>query len=384
MTERIVRPVLGAVARLRERFRREDPPDRHAAEREAHGAIQGEWLGDAPRGYFGLPVLRQPHWKWHVPLYFFCSGIAGGAFFVATLADWLGDEDDRATVAAGRYLALAGVAASLPLLIDDLGRPSRFHHMLRILKPRSPMSVGAWALTLFGALAGGSALLQARADGLVPLRPRIGAADGLVPRHPRMLAADELMPYHRRIGAVERALPRGLGLVGLPLAAFLASYTGVLLAATAVPLWGRARAYLGPIFFCSGMSTALAAISLASKAIGSAGESGLARLRDLELLALAGELVAVSGAVRTLGDLGRPLVARPWGPLFWGGSVGLGQVVPALLLGRHLLGGRRRGGWLDVAASIAVLIGGLATRFAIVEAGKTSADSPSAAFDYHR
>ena len=32
------------------------------------------------------------------------------------------------------------------LLVADLGRPERFHHMLRVAKPTSPMSVGTWIL----------------------------------------------------------------------------------------------------------------------------------------------------------------------------------------------------------------------------------------------
>jgi hypothetical protein len=35
------------------------------------------------------------------------------------------------------------------LLVLDLGDPLRFHHMLRVFKPGSPMSVGTWSLTIF-------------------------------------------------------------------------------------------------------------------------------------------------------------------------------------------------------------------------------------------
>jgi hypothetical protein len=37
----------------------------------------------------------------------------------------------------------------LVLFVFDLGDPLRFHHMLRVFKPRSPMSVGTWCLTIF-------------------------------------------------------------------------------------------------------------------------------------------------------------------------------------------------------------------------------------------
>jgi hypothetical protein len=35
------------------------------------------------------------------------------------------------------------------MLVFDLGDPLRFHHMLRVFKPHSPMSVGTWCLTIF-------------------------------------------------------------------------------------------------------------------------------------------------------------------------------------------------------------------------------------------
>jgi formate-dependent nitrite reductase membrane component NrfD len=287
--------------------------------------------------YYGLPVLKRPHWKWQIPLYFFLSGLAGSSYLIATVAEWLGSGADRPIVAAGRYLALGGVTAGVPLLIDDLGRPTRFHHMLRIVKPRSPMSVGSWALTFFGGFAAGSALLQ------------------------RMAAPTRLR--------------RMVGLCGLPFAAFVASYTGVLLAATAVPLWARARLFLPPLFVLSGTSTALALIGLLSRMPG--------RLRDLEAVALVGELCAVAALVGALGPrIGRPLLAgRTAGP-FWVGAVGLGQIAP-LLLHASQARGRARSRTLEALGAGLVIVGGLLTRWTLVEAGKASADDPEAALAHH-
>jgi len=196
--------------------------------------------------------------------------------------------------------------------------------------------MGSWTLTLFGAVAGGSALLEL-----------VGAP---------------------------RALRRGLGALGAPLAAFVGAYTGVLLSATAVPLWGRARTFLSPIFFLSGCSAALAAIGLTLRLDGRIRPGTEQRLRDLETLVLAGELALTSAELRHLGELARPLVARPHGPTFWAGSVVLGQVVPLAL---NLFG---RAAWLSSAL---VLVGSLITRQVVVKAGKSSADDPQAAFRYH-
>ena len=57
------------------------------------------------------------------------------------------------TTGSGAEALSLAASASPDLLILDLGRPERFVNMLRIFKPRSPMSMGAWALTLFGNLA---------------------------------------------------------------------------------------------------------------------------------------------------------------------------------------------------------------------------------------
>ena len=36
-------------------------------------------------GYYGIPMLKQPQWKWEVPLYFFVGGAAGSAAVVGAM-----------------------------------------------------------------------------------------------------------------------------------------------------------------------------------------------------------------------------------------------------------------------------------------------------------
>lgn len=302
----------------------------------------------APRGYHGVPVLRRPHWKWHIPLYFFVSGVGSGAALIGAIAGMSAGRGNDVIARRGQAIGLLAVATALPLLIDDLGRPARFHHMLRTFKPRSPMSMGSWALLLFGNLTG----LATAADGLAN---RVGAV-----RYATWL----------RGGA---ALARAVLIVP---AAFVASYTGVLLAATAVPLWARARAVLPPLFLVAAVSTGAAAIDLS---LGEEDRSARATVKDIETAALAGELALVALLVRRLGEYGRPLVARPWGQLFWG-AVLLGQIVP-LLFGLAHAGDRP--GMRDRALRCATLVGGWVLRWTIVQAGKTSADDPVAALDFH-
>src|SRR5262249_24547616 len=51
----------------------------------------------------------------------------------------------------------------------DLGDPLRFHHMLRVFKPSSPMSLGTWSLTVYSlSLTLIVAIEVAQAIGLLP------------------------------------------------------------------------------------------------------------------------------------------------------------------------------------------------------------------------
>jgi hypothetical protein len=46
-------------------------------------------------------------------------------------------------------VALVFLLTDLLMLVSDLGDPLRFHHMLRVFKPSSPMSLGTWSLTVY-------------------------------------------------------------------------------------------------------------------------------------------------------------------------------------------------------------------------------------------
>jgi len=158
--------------------------------------------------YYDYPVLKAPVWKWEIIWYFFFGGLAAGCYVIATIASLFGSKEDRSVARTGYYLSLLAVLPCPPLLIKDLGRPERFLHMLRILKVKSPMSMGTWALVSFSLFSGLTAVIQ-------------GARDGILGRWwgARLLAG----------------LPQRLiALPGTALGVFLGGYTGVLLAATAV------------------------------------------------------------------------------------------------------------------------------------------------------
>ena len=114
------------------------------------------------RSYYGRQILKTPAWEDKIAYYFFAGGLSGGCALLAAGADLTG----RPALRRGsRVGGLAALAAGAYFLVADLGRPERFHHMLRVAKPTSPMSMGTWLLTAYG-----PALGLAAASELVPKR----------------------------------------------------------------------------------------------------------------------------------------------------------------------------------------------------------------------
>src|SRR5262245_39133632 len=205
----------------------------------AKGVVTGRGVdvagGPIPRkpGYYGQPVVRPPVWTWEIPLYFFFGGIAGMSAVIA-LAAAIFDHLDLARVAMW-IAAIAGAVVSPILLIMDLGRPHLFLHMLRVFKHRSPMSMGAWILTAFGACT---------VPGLIALE----------------LHAHQVFP-----GALDQLLRLAAGVLIFGATIFgtlLATYTGVLIGATAIPAWFLHRNLLPIHFGTAGLGSAAAVLEL--------------------------------------------------------------------------------------------------------------------------
>src|SRR5439155_17216786 len=79
------------------------------------------------------------------------------------------------------------------------------------------------------------------------------------------------------------------------LGTYLGSYTGVLLASTAVPVWSRSRVFLPPIFVCTAAATGAAANRLVLAASGTpVGDPTRTALGTVETAAMATELVMSS------------------------------------------------------------------------------------------
>jgi len=273
--------------------------------------------------YYGRPVIKEPVWTPEIPLYFFTGGLAGASAGLAFVADATGNE-----VLARRAWAAAmgGIAVSPVLLISDLGVPSRFLNMLRMFKVTSPMSVGSWILS-----GSGATTTLATANALTGLFPVLG-----------------------------KAAKPAAALLGLP----LATYTGALIANTAVPVWHNARNTLPALFGAGAAASAGAAATIMTPV------RDAAPARRLAIIGAAAELVATNVMEQKLGSLAEPYHEGPSGTLARTAKVL--TAVGAMAIGGW--GHRRRSA--AVFGGAALLGGALAERFAVFRAGFASAKDP--------
>ncbi|MEV4766983.1 NrfD/PsrC family molybdoenzyme membrane anchor subunit [Micromonospora chokoriensis] len=284
--------------------------------------------------YYGRPILKPPVWKRDIAGYLFTGGLAAGGALIGAGAQLTG-RPGLCTV--GRWTALGGIAASTYLLVHDLGQPARFHHMLRVVKVTSPMSVGTWILAAFGPLAGVAAVAE-----LAPL-----------------------LPQHGVLGLARRIAPPVGDVAGLAAAATapaLATYTGVLLADTAVPAWHEAYPYLPFVFGGSALAAATGVGLIAAPA---------AQTAPLRRLAVVAATIKYLGGRRMeqLGLTGEPYRQGRSGRLVRAGDVLLGVGTVAALFSR-------RSRVLSAISGAALVASSVATRFGVFEAGRMSARDP--------
>ena len=288
-------------------------------------------MRSAPISDIHGPFIHAPLWGWVVATYFWFGGMASGSAFVSLACDTAGD---HRSAAIARKVALGAVAPAPLLLIADLGRPERFLNMVRIFKPRSPMNTGAWCLVAFsgsGALAVGCDLIG---------RPKAA---------------------------------RALGALTSLFGSYLGSYTGVLLACSAVPVWTRSRVILGPAFVATATATGAAATRLVLVASGlPRGHPTRRALGTIETASMLAELSITAVGERRMGDAAEALRRGRPGLYFR-----TAKSLVALGLSLRLVA-RRTGPREHELASVMYLAAGLLFRFAWVYAGKVSATDDAA------
>ncbi len=298
--------------------------------------------------------VRDPDWTWYILFYFFFAGLSGGSYAIASLLRVFGKAQDEPAARLGYYVSFFTLLPCPVLLTLDLGEPLRFWHMLVDTTPGqvslafkywSPMSVGAWALVVFGGFATASAV-----DALV--RDRAG-------RWPKIPGG---------------ALGKLFSLLGLLFGLFIAGYTGVLLSVSNQPVWSDTWA-LGGLFLASGLSGSAALLGwlvrFRKPAEVTAGAFALSE-RYFQLLELALIVIFVVTLIPT-GALTRTF-GLPWILLWLVALVGLARgLAPQGTTRVNASGNGAGNGAIAVktahaatTASLIVLIGILALRAAII------------------
>ena len=100
-------------------------------------------------GYANMPITKAPDWHGTIAWDALFNGMATGLFLAAAISELAAPEIFTPVAKVAYPIALVVLLIDLGMLVLDLGDPLRFHHMLRVFKPVSPMSVGTWSLTIF-------------------------------------------------------------------------------------------------------------------------------------------------------------------------------------------------------------------------------------------
>src|SRR5580658_457352 len=202
-------------------------------------------------GYENMPVTKVPGWHGIIAWDALLNGMATGLFLAAAISEFAAPAVFMRVAKVAYPVAFVLLIVDLGLLVLDLGDPLRFHHMLRVFKPSSPMSLGTWCLTIFS----------------LPLT----AAAAL-----SVLAEVGWDFEWARIAAVVVGLLPGFG---------SAAYKGVLLSTNAQPGWKDAR-WMGGYLTNSALLMGCAELLVLSALLGQTQATGILRTGFIVLLLL--------------------------------------------------------------------------------------------------
>lgn len=202
-------------------------------------------------GYANTPITKAPEWHGTIAWDALLNGMATGLFMIAGISELAAPAVFTRVAKVAYPVALVLLLVDLGLLVLDLGDPLRFHHMLRVFKPRSPMSVGTWCLTIFS----------------LPLTAAAGFS---------LLAAVGIDFEWARILAVAAGLLPGFG---------SAAYKGVLLSTNAQPGWKDAR-WMGGYLTNSALLIGCAELLLLSALVGQTQATAILRIALIVMLLL--------------------------------------------------------------------------------------------------
>ena len=290
--------------------------------------------------YYDRPILKAPVWKLqYIPTYYYVGGLAGASLALGAAAQLDPTEELNPLIRRCHWIGIIGSSIGAALLIADLGLPTRFLYMLRVFRPTSAMNMGAWLLAIAPTAAVTAGLFARSEYGLLR---SIGEKSGYV-----------------------------AGIFGIG----LATYTGVLVAESAIPFWQNSRRGLPLLFGASAVASAGSMFDLLP--VQGRG-AGVARIYGI-----AGRVAEIAAArlteheVKSVPHVGKPLESglTAW---MWRGA----ELMTAVSLVVALLPNqtRRR----QVVAGVLGTAGSLLMRYAVHQCGVRSSRDPKASFRNQR
>lgn len=293
------------------------------------------------------------HYVWGAPVAIdlFTAGLGAAIFMVAVVANLAGGRKYRRISTAGALIAPWPVILGVVLLIIDLGRPGRFWEMILkraqelnhlespfiMFKIGSTMSIGIWLVVVF-----------------------------IILSFVYLIVA--LLAYPFKWAEIFQKV---VGVVGIPIALLVTTYTGVLIAASNNVVWNN---WLLPVVFVSSAIVAgiaaivfiLAGLQICNpeSEIG----SDVPKLEILNSRVIAFQLIMVIlFIVFGIGSASmRAIIGSAFGLLWWVGVIFLGLVVP-LIIGFK---GGAKSPHTSLVVSTMVLLGGFCLRYIILIGGQ--------------
>ncbi len=250
------------------------------------------------------------HWNFWIVLYLWLVGIGTGAFLTAYYIDRKAGARDMLVKAS--WIGVVTLVVGMLFLLVDLGRPLRFWHILVSFMPLSPMWIGTWIIAITTVSIFLAALTKSK----------------------------------------------GVALLAAITAALAASYVGVLLTVSAIPLWSGTL-MLPWLFLASAFTTGAATLSLLSKGnkynsiLGEVGKT----YGFLELIILA--LFVIWGFVSAPTATANMVIGKYIGA-FWIGVLILGIIAPLYLNFKTVNKIK------PIPAILMIMVGGFVLRYIIV------------------
>lgn len=269
-------------------------------------------------------------YDWMIVVYFFLGGVSAGTYMFSVVANYWWKQEFKPLAKKAAILSLITLGGGMFFLLIHLGRPERAWRVFTAFNPHSMLSWGVWFLNAFGLLT---------------------------------------LIYVALLFKGKEDTAKIVGCVGLFFALFTALYTAVHIArAPDKLLWHSA---LLPALFVNGAIISGIALVMIFSAAGPNGDLVyrlgrlVACLTIVEIcLVLTEVLTLVNGGTESIAAA-RALSSGGIGVLFVGVEVILGAIVPAAILLKA-----KPNAFLQIIASILILIGIFTMRFMVVVGGQ--------------